>query len=97
MGLIRSGISLENYAVYAAGVQPFVVTNLQMSRDFEEKSETFKFFFSSVSFTGNLLGVVVEKESTTKSKHSETTVPLQLVGQEWKPVSKLTSQVDIGS
>lgn len=96
MGLIRSGISLEKYAVYVAGVQPFMDTDLQMSRDFKEKSETFM-FFSSMSFTGNLLGVVVETKSTTKSKHSETTVPLQLVGQEWKPVSKLTSQVDIRS
>ncbi|XP_054898583.1 disintegrin and metalloproteinase domain-containing protein 12-like isoform X4 [Poeciliopsis prolifica] len=44
------------------------------------------------SAEGNLLGVVVENEPTAKWKHFETTVPLQLVGQEWKPVSKLTSQ-----
>ncbi|MED6255157.1 hypothetical protein ATANTOWER_005395, partial [Ataeniobius toweri] len=40
----------------------------------------------------NLLGVVVEQGPTAKLKHSETTVPLQLVGQKWKPVSELKSQ-----
>lgn len=43
------------------------------------------------SFTG--LGKRVQGGSTAKQKHYGTTVPLQLVGQEWKPVSQLQSQV----
>lgn len=45
------------------------------------------------SFTGNLLSTTVQHRPTAKQKHYGTTVPLQLVGQDWKPISQLKSQV----
>lgn len=49
----------------------------------------FFFFF----FTGSLLGATVRPSQTSKQERYGTTVPLQLVGQEWKPISQLRSQV----
>ncbi|XP_075999625.1 disintegrin and metalloproteinase domain-containing protein 12 [Genypterus blacodes] len=37
-------------------------------------------------------GLNVQRRPTAKQKHYGTTVPLQLVGQDWKPVSSLKSQ-----
>lgn len=44
------------------------------------------------SLTGDPLRTA-QHRLTAKQKHFGTTVPLQLVGQDWKPVSQLESQV----
>ncbi|XP_068439208.1 disintegrin and metalloproteinase domain-containing protein 12 [Clinocottus analis] len=41
---------------------------------------------------GNLLSTTAPHRPTAKQKHYGTTVPLQLVGQDWKPISRLKSQ-----
>ncbi|XP_037836939.1 disintegrin and metalloproteinase domain-containing protein 12-like isoform X2 [Kryptolebias marmoratus] len=41
---------------------------------------------------GNPLRTAGQHGATARQKHYETTVPLQLVGGEWKPVSQLKSQ-----
>lgn len=50
-------------------------------------------FFSSFFITGNLLSPTLQHRPTAKQKHYGTTVPLRLVGQDWKPLSQLKSQV----
>lgn len=45
------------------------------------------------SFAGDLRSTTVQHRPTAKQKHYGTTVPLQLVGQDWKPVSQLKPQV----
>lgn len=49
------------------------------------------------SFTGNPLRTAAQHGATAKQKHYDTAVPLQLVGEEWKPVSQLKSQVGIST
>ena len=49
------------------------------------------------SFTGSLLSTTVQHRPTAKQKHYGTTVPLQLVGKEWKPTSQLPIQVNNSS
>ncbi|XP_026171154.1 disintegrin and metalloproteinase domain-containing protein 12 isoform X1 [Mastacembelus armatus] len=44
------------------------------------------------SAEGNLLSTTVQHRPTAEQKHYGTTVPLQLVGQDWKPISQLKSQ-----
>ncbi|KAI4807439.1 hypothetical protein KUCAC02_027246, partial [Chaenocephalus aceratus] len=40
----------------------------------------------------SLLSMTVQHRPTAKQKHYGTTVPLQLVGKEWKPTSQLPIQ-----
>lgn len=66
--------------------------------DLEQRGNTLKFsvYHHMVfvpSLTGNLLRATVQHRQTAKQKHYGTTVPLQLVGQDWKPISQLKSQV----
>lgn len=74
---------------------------LQMQREFGVKRgggvNTLKFSVYShmvfiFSLTGNRL--TVQHRPTAKQKHYGITVPLQLVGQDWKPISQLKSQVN---
>ncbi|XP_074519639.1 disintegrin and metalloproteinase domain-containing protein 12 [Halichoeres trimaculatus] len=44
------------------------------------------------SAEGNHVGTNVQHRPTAKQKHYGTTVPLQLVGQDWKPISQLKPQ-----
>jgi len=46
-----------------------------------------------IFFAGNPLSPSVRHRPAAKQKHYGTTVPLQLVGQDWKPVGRLRSQV----
>ncbi|KAF3853751.1 hypothetical protein F7725_014439 [Dissostichus mawsoni] len=46
----------------------------------------------STSAEGSLLSTTVQHSPTAKQKHYGTTVPLQLVGKEWKPTSQLPIQ-----
>ncbi|XP_038592192.1 disintegrin and metalloproteinase domain-containing protein 12-like [Micropterus salmoides] len=46
----------------------------------------------SRSAEGNHLSTPLLHRPTAKQKHYGTTVPLQLVGQDWKPISQLKSQ-----
>lgn len=72
---------------------------LQMLKEFRIKEEHFVFcvFSHGINifffFTGNVLSTTVQHRPTAKQKHYGTTVPLQLIGQDWKPISQLKSQV----
>ncbi|XP_029384136.1 disintegrin and metalloproteinase domain-containing protein 12 isoform X2 [Echeneis naucrates] len=46
----------------------------------------------STSAQGNLLNPTFQRSPTTRQTHYGTTVPLQLVGHDWKPISQLKSQ-----
>ncbi|KAM8836151.1 disintegrin and metalloproteinase domain-containing protein 12 isoform 3-T3 [Spinachia spinachia] len=46
----------------------------------------------SRSAEGNLLSTTLKHRPTARQKHYGTTVPLQLVGRDWKPISRLGSQ-----
>ncbi|KAF3704281.1 Disintegrin and metalloproteinase domain-containing protein 12 [Channa argus] len=46
---------------------------------------------------GSLLRTTAQDRSTAKKKHYGTTVPLQLIGQDWKTISLLKSQSNIFS
>lgn len=62
-----------------------------------KKSKTLKFFVlfsrAASSFAGNLLGTTVQHRQKAKQGPYGTTVPLQLVGKDWNPISKLKPQV----
>lgn len=49
------------------------------------------------SFAGNLLGTPVQHRGAAERRHYGTTVPLQLVGEDWKPISRLKPQVNNNS
>ncbi|KAA8581420.1 hypothetical protein FQN60_003001 [Etheostoma spectabile] len=46
----------------------------------------------SRSVEGNVWSATVQHRPTAKQKHYGITVPLQLVGQDWKPINQLKSQ-----
>ncbi|CAB1416665.1 unnamed protein product, partial [Pleuronectes platessa] len=46
----------------------------------------------STSAEGNLSSTADRHTPTAKQKHYGTTVPLQLVGQDWKPIGSLKPQ-----
>lgn len=91
-------ISLENVPIICVRKDGHGLV-LQMLRDFRLKEEHFEVFcvFSHgiyiFSLTGNLLSTTVQHRPTAKQKHYGTTVPLQLVGQDWKPISQLKPEV----
>ncbi|KAM7370644.1 hypothetical protein PAMP_010173 [Pampus punctatissimus] len=47
---------------------------------------------SAVLDLGDHLSATVQRRQTAKQKHYGTTVPLQLIGQDWKPISQIKSQ-----
>lgn len=70
---------------------------IQIPREFRVKN-TFKFSLHShllfiFSFIGNPPSAIVPHRPTARQKHYATTEPFQLVGEDWKPISQLQSQV----
>lgn len=53
------------------------------------------YFYVFLFFAGDLL--TVRHRPTARQKHYGTTVPLQRVGRDWKPIGQLQSQVENSS